>query len=73
VEPDKMIFALNKSDLIKPDKVIENTKYLKLDETKKWIPISAVTGENILELKDLIGRMLELEKFEMTKKPIKQS
>src|SRR3972149_5825501 len=71
VEPDKMIFALNKSDLIKPDKVIENTKYLKLDETKKWIPISAVTGENILELKDLIGRMLELEKFEMTKKPIK--
>ena len=71
VEPDKMIFALNKSDLIKPEKIIENTKYLKLDETKKWIPISAVTGKNILELKDLIGRMLELEKFEMTKKPIK--
>jgi GTP-binding protein HflX len=71
VEPDKMIFALNKSDLIKPDKVIENTKYLKLDETNKWISISAVTGKNILELKDLIGRMLELEKFEMTKKPIK--
>jgi|SRR3989344_697472 len=71
VEPDKMIFALNKSDLIKPDKVIENTKYLKLDETKKWISISAVTGENILELKDLIGRMLELEKFDMIKKPIK--
>jgi hypothetical protein len=33
----------------------------------------SITGENILELKDLIGRMLELEKFEMTKKPIKQS
>ena len=71
VEPDKMIFALNKSDLIKPDKIIENTKYLKLDETKKWIPISSVTGQNISELKDLIGRMLVLEKFEMTKKPIK--
>lgn len=73
VEPDKMIFALNKSDLIKPDKIIENTKYLKLDATNKWIPISAVNGTNILELKDLIGRMLALEKFERIKNPSGQS
>jgi GTP-binding protein HflX len=62
VEPDKMIFVLNKSDLIEPEEIITQAKYLHLDETKKWLPISAITGENTLQLKDLIFKMLELKK-----------
>lgn len=61
VEPDKMIFVLNKSDLINPEEVLGKTKYLKLDDSKKWINISSKTGENILQLKDLISKMLELK------------
>ena len=62
VEPDKMIFVLNKSDLIKSDNIIDKVKFLKIDETKKWISISSKTGENILQLKGLISNMLELKK-----------
>ena len=60
VESDKLIFVLNKSDLIEPNEVIEKSKYLKVNETKKWIPISSSTGENISQLKELIGKMLEV-------------
>jgi GTP-binding protein HflX len=60
VESDKLIFVLNKSDLIRPNEVMEKSKYLKVNETKKWIPISSSTGENIVQLKELIGNMLEV-------------
>ncbi len=72
VERDKMIFVLNKSDLINPEAIIEKTKYLKLDESKKWINVSSKTGENILQLKDLISKMLELKKPVITKKSSKE-
>ncbi len=62
VEPDKIIFVLNKSDLIKSEDIIDKVKFLKIDETKKWIDISSKTGENILQLKGLISNMLELKK-----------
>jgi len=68
VERDKMIFVLNKSDLVNPDDVIERRKYLKLDDSKKLINISSKTGENILQLKDLISKMLELKKPLLTEK-----
>jgi GTPase len=72
VESDKLIFVLNKSDLIEPNEVIEKSKYLKLDETKKWIPISSSTGENILQLKELIGKMLEVGIPEVKRKTLKE-
>ena len=62
VEQDKMIFVLNKSDLTNPENVIERRKYLKLDDSKKLVNVSSKTGENILQLKDLISKMLELKK-----------
>ena len=68
VERDKMIFVLNKSDLINPENVIERRKYLKLEDSKKLINISSKTGENILKLKDLISKMLELKKPLLTEK-----
>ena len=63
-----MIFVLNKSDLINPDQVMERVKYLKIDNSKKWINVSSKTGENILQLKDLISKMLELKKPVASKK-----
>lgn len=71
VEPDKMIFVLNKSDLIESDEIIPKAKYLHLDETKKWLPISSSTGENILQLKDLIYKMVQSEKPIIKKKSLK--
>ena len=59
VEPDKMIFVLNKADLVSAEDVLSKTKYLKLNENKKWIPISAVTGENLSQLKELIGKIFD--------------
>lgn len=59
VDRDKIIFVLNKSDLITPEEIIEKTKELKLDETKKCVAISSVTGQNIPQLETLIEKLLE--------------
>jgi GTPase len=72
VESEKLIFVLNKSDLIKPTEVIEKSKFLKVNETKKWIPISSSTGENITQLKELIGKMLQVNKTEIKGKSVKE-
>ncbi len=71
VEPDKMIFVLNKSDLVEPNDLMEKPKDLQLNDSKKWIPISAVTGENIQQLKELINKSLETKKILVTKKSLK--
>jgi GTP-binding protein HflX len=70
VERDRIIFALNKSDLILPEEIEQKAKQLKLEDTRKWIPISATTGQNILKLKDLIGKILETPKPVAEKKPV---
>ena len=62
VERDKMIFVLNKSDLLEPDEIMGKVKYLKIDDSKKWINVSSKTGENVKQLEDLISKMLELKK-----------
>ncbi len=59
VNYDKIIFALNKSDLVLPDEIMEKVDYLGLKENKKWLSISAVTKQNILQLKDLLLLILE--------------
>ena len=71
VEPDKMIYVLNKSDLIDPDEVYEKANHLQLNETKKWIPLSAITGQNVSQLKNLINQSLEIKKLIVSKKPLK--
>jgi 50S ribosomal subunit-associated GTPase HflX len=67
-----MIFVLNKIDLIEPELVKNKKEYLKLDENKIWIPISSTTGENILQLKNLINKMLEFKKDVVAKKSVKE-
>ena len=59
VDQDKIIFVLNKSDLVLADEIMEKIDYLGLKENKKLIPISAVTKQNISQLKDLLLIFLE--------------
>jgi GTP-binding protein HflX len=54
VDQDKIIFALNKSDLVLPHEILEKVDYLGLKENKKWFPISAATKQNTSQLKDLL-------------------
>lgn len=58
VDKDKMIFVLNKSDLISREETLERAKQLGLTENKKWLAISSTTGFNVAQLKDLVYRVL---------------
>ncbi|RMW34803.1 MAG: GTPase HflX, partial [Nitrosopumilus sp.] len=59
VEKDRMVYALNKSDLLKNSEIEEKIETLNLADNKKWIPVSAKTGKNVKQLKELIGDILE--------------
>ena len=54
VKKEKIIFALNKLDLIKEDQINYKRELLNLVENEKVILVSSKTGENIKELKELI-------------------
>ena len=73
VDYNKIIFALNKSDLISKDEILAKVEILGLKESKKCLSISAVTGENISKLKELLYVVLKnepliKEKNEVTKR-----
>ncbi len=59
VNKDKMIFVLNKSDLISKEEVLEKVNQLGLTDNKKWLAISSSTGFNIAQLKTLIYQALD--------------
>lgn len=59
VNQDKTIFVLNKSDLVSEEEIIEKADQLGLKENKKWLSLSATTGQNISALKNLIYQILE--------------
>lgn len=76
VDYNKIIFALNKSDLISKDEILSKVEILGLKESKKCLSISATTGENISKLKELLHLVLKnepliKEKNEVTKREIK--
>jgi len=54
VESNKLVFALNKSELLDGDQVLDIVDYLELKGNKKWVDISAVTGKNMNELQKII-------------------
>ncbi|MEE2601142.1 MAG: GTPase HflX [Thermoproteota archaeon] len=58
-EPTKMIFVLNKSELLTDDEILDRVDYLMLKENKKWVSISAVTGKNIDKLEKAIGKIFQ--------------
>ncbi len=59
VSQDKIIFTLNKSDLVSEEDIIEKVNQLGLKENKKWLAVSATTGQNISSLQDLIYHIIE--------------
>ncbi len=76
VDYNKIVFALNKSDLITKDEILSKVEILGLKENKKWLSISAITGENISKLKELLEVVLKnkpliREKNDIAKNEIK--
>ena len=63
VEMDKIIFVLNKSDLVLKEQIEEKIEILNLQDNKKRISLSSKTGENVNELKMLIKEILENQKY----------
>ena len=75
VDKDKIIFALNKSDLVSEEEINDKIDQLALKDNKKCLPVSAVTKQNISQLKDLIHLGIEdkpkvNEKSEVAKQEI---
>jgi GTP-binding protein HflX len=72
VDSEKVIFALNKSDLVNPEEILQKSELLGFEDSKKWVPISSVTEQNVSKLLDLVKKMLEQPRQqieEITKKP----
>ena len=59
VKRQNMIFALNKTESMSDKEIKEKIEQLDLLENNNWIPISAVTGKNIEQLKILIKQNLD--------------
>jgi len=63
VEQDKIVYTLNKSDLLSKEEIKRKIDFLNLTENKKIISVSAKTGENIIELKELIKEIIESQSY----------
>ena len=72
VSKDKMIFVLNKSDLVSKEEVIERANQLDLTNNKKWLAVSSSTGFNITQLKTLIYQALDNSPVTEEKKEIQR-
>ena len=59
VEKDRIIFALNKSDLVSNFEIHEKVKTLNLNENKKCIVVSAIAEKNLKELKILVKDIID--------------
>ncbi len=67
IEKDRMVYALNKADLVKSEEIEQKINILNLTENKKWVSVSAKTGKNINQLKELIRNIMKSQnstKFE---------
>jgi GTP-binding protein HflX len=67
VEHDNIVFALNKADLLNENEIFKKVEHLGLKENKKCIPVSAKTGQNTKQLKELIKNVIDSQQ-----KPAKQ-
>ncbi len=59
VNQDRVIFVLNKADLVSTEEVIDKATQLGLKENERWISVSAATGKNISALQDRIYHILD--------------
>jgi len=67
VEQDKVVYALNKSDLLKNEEIERKIEFLNLRENKKLISVSAKTGKNIPQLKELIKEIIQSQNYHKPK------
>ncbi len=67
VEKDRVVYALNKSDLLEMDEVKRKIEFLNLIENKKVISVSAKTGKNVSQLKELIKEIIDSQNFHKPK------
>ena len=58
VERKNMIFLFNKSETIEDKKILHIMNNLKIDEIENCLDISAITGKNLDELKQLLQERL---------------
>ena len=73
VDKDRILFALNKSDLISEKNLDSKIDALNLTESKRWVRVSAKTGKNIELLKNLIKTVESSQNIPITtKKSIKE-
>jgi len=59
VEQDNIVYALNKADLVNENEIFKKVEHLGLKESKKCIPVSAKTGQNIKQLKELMKNVID--------------
>ncbi len=59
VEQDNIVYVFNKADLQNKNEIFEKMEYLGLTGSKKWIPVSAKTGQNTKQLKEFIENVTE--------------
>jgi len=62
VKKENIVYVLNKSDLTTLNEILEKVKILDLSKNKKCIPISARKQQNIIQLKELLNRVLKSQK-----------
>ena len=68
VEKDRIVYVLNKIDAIKPEDIEQKITILNLLENKKRISVSAKTGKNLNQLKELIKNVIESQSLPMLNK-----
>jgi len=59
VEKERLVYALNKTDLVKNEEIEQKIDILDLIENKKCVSVSAKTGNNVSRLKELIKDIIE--------------
>ncbi|MFM8659212.1 MAG: GTPase HflX [Candidatus Nitrosotenuis sp.] len=72
VNQERVIYALNKSDLVEPDEIVKKAEFIGLLDSKKWVPVSAVTQQNIPKLLELVKKMMSAPPQEIKEIPRKQ-
>ncbi len=68
VEQDRIVYALNKADMIDKNEILQKVERLGLTENKKWIPVSAKTEQNLKGLKELMRNVIDSQIKPITKK-----
>ena len=64
----RIVYVLNKVDLTNPEDAFDKAGHLGILDSKRVLPVSAKTGYNVEELKNLVGTMLfENEKTKDTR------